>query len=235
MTATKAPGPSRRHSAVADWPEEQSLRAHLQVFSRQHSARLIFAFFAVALVVRVAMGGWTWRDLIPPLVILAAEPLTEWVTHVFLLHFRPRTVAGRRIDPLAARKHRAHHADPRDMQLVFVPHQVVRVALPVGAVLAVLLTSSIRLAFTAMVAAYGMFLLYEWTHFLIHSKYRPRRWYFRSIWRAHRNHHFRNEKYWFGVTVNLGDVLLRTFPAKEDVPVSDTARTLGVEEEPTAA
>jgi len=78
------------------------------------------------------------------------------------------------------------------------------------------------------VVALGMLLTYEWTHPLIHSAYRPRHRYFRSIERAHRLHHFRNEHYWFGVTVNAADHLLGTFPAREDVPLSPTARDLGV-------
>jgi hypothetical protein len=43
-------------------------------------------------------------------------------------------------------------------------------------------------------------------------------------------HHYRNEKYWFGVTIHLADHVLRTFPHKEEVPVSATAFTLGVTE-----
>jgi sterol desaturase/sphingolipid hydroxylase (fatty acid hydroxylase superfamily) len=50
------------------------------------------------------------------------------------------------------------------------------------------------------------------------------------VWRAHRNHHYRNEHYWFGVTVHLADHLLGTFPEKTAVDASPTARTLGVDE-----
>jgi sterol desaturase/sphingolipid hydroxylase (fatty acid hydroxylase superfamily) len=49
------------------------------------------------------------------------------------------------------------------------------------------------------------------------------------MWRAHRLHHFRNEHYWFGVTMHLGDRVLRTYPAKDAVPPSATARTLGMD------
>ena len=81
---------------------------------------------------------------------------------------------------------------------------------------------------TGLVSGYGMLLTYEWTHHLIHSSYRPKGRYYRSIWRSHRLHHYRNEQYWFGVTVNLADHVLRTFPARDEVPASPTARTLGV-------
>jgi sterol desaturase/sphingolipid hydroxylase (fatty acid hydroxylase superfamily) len=52
---------------------------------------------------------------------------------------------------------------------------------------------------------------------------------YRGIWRAHRLHHYRNEQYWFGVTMHLADHVLRTYPEKDAVPASATARTLGVD------
>ena len=72
---------------------------------------------------------------------------------------------------------------------------------------------------------------YEWTHFLIHSQHVPRSPIFRAIWRNHILHHYKNEQYWFGVTNPLADYALRTNPAKEAVPSSPTARTLGVDDE----
>lgn len=195
------------------------LRDELRVWAGHRSPRLIVAAFAVALAARVAVGRWSWRDLVVAGVILAAEPFTEWLVHVFVLHARR--------DTLLAREHRRHHADPRDRELVFVPFRTLVVGLPLAAALALLLAPHDELALTGLVTGYGMLGLYEWTHHLIHSAYRPRHRYYRSIWRAHRNHHFRNERYWFGVTVNLADRVLGTMPAKDAVPLSPTARTLG--------
>ena len=68
---------------------------------------------------------------------------------------------------------------------------------------------------------------YEWTHLLIHSAYRPRTSYYRRLARNHRLHHHRNERYWFGVTTNLGDRVFGTLPPTADaVPPSDSTRTL---------
>jgi sterol desaturase/sphingolipid hydroxylase (fatty acid hydroxylase superfamily) len=80
-----------------------------------------------------------------------------------------------------------------------------------------------------VVTSIVMLFVYEWTHFLIHSTYRPHTALYRGVWRAHRLHHFRNERYWFGVTTHLGDRVLQTYPAKDAVPLSTTARTLGVD------
>ena len=209
--------------------EAVSLGQAFADFCRYPSPRLLLPVTAGALAARLVLGRWRQRDLAIAATILGAEPFTEWLIHVFVLHFRPRTVGGRHIDPLMARKHRAHHRDPRDGDLVFVPMPVLRVALPVAAVGFGLGVRRLRPALTGIATAYGMLTTYEWTHFLIHSPYRPRHRPYRAIWRAHRLHHFRNEHYWFGVTAHLADRVLRTYPGREDVPLSPTARTLGVD------
>lgn len=69
-------------------------------------------------------------------------------------------------------------------------------------------------------------LAYDWTHFLIHTRVPPRTAYYRRIWRGHRLHHYRNERYWLGVTSPLGDLALRTNPPRDAVELSPTARGL---------
>jgi hypothetical protein len=39
-------------------------------------------------------------------------------------------------------------------------------------------------------------------------------------------HHFKNERYWFGVTSIVGDRVIGTLPDQREVPRSPTARTL---------
>jgi sterol desaturase/sphingolipid hydroxylase (fatty acid hydroxylase superfamily) len=69
-------------------------------------------------------------------------------------------------------------------------------------------------------------LAYEWLHFLIHSRHRPRSAWFHKRWRAHRWHHYRNEGYGLGVLGTLPDRVLRTAPEQGEVPLSATARGL---------
>jgi hypothetical protein len=198
-------------------------------FLRYRSPQVLLPATAAALTARIGLGRWRRRDLAIAASVLAAEPFTEWIIHVAILHLRPRNIRGRMIDPLLAREHRAHHADPKDQQLVFVPMPVVRGVLPALAIAWLAATRRVRPALTGVATSYAMLTAYEWTHFLIHSTYRPRHRVYRAMWRAHRWHHYRNENYWFGVTTHLGDRVLGTFPARDDVPVSPTARTLGTE------
>lgn len=198
------------------------------LFARTFSARVLGPLTVAAVVARIALAGWSWWDLVVAGVILGVQPFTEWIIHVTFLHWKPRTVGGITLDPLGARRHRQHHRDPKAVGLVLVPRQILVPTTLLAIPIYLLALPSIGLGMTAVVTSYLMYLLYEWTHFLIHSSYRPKGWYYRYIWRAHRLHHFRNEKYWFGVTVHLADHVLRTFPGKDDVAVSPTAATLGV-------
>jgi len=194
------------------------------------SAWILFPAVTAAWVARLAAGRWTWPDLLVPAVVLALEPFTEWNIHVFLLHWRPRRVLGHTVDPYVAKKHRAHHRDPKDLPLVFIPLRILIVDLAISAPLFWLIMPTVQLALMTIASTWSMLLLYEWTHYLIHTNYRPRTRAYRYVWRAHRLHHYRNERYWFGVTVHLADHVLGTFPDKDRVPVSETARTLGVRE-----
>jgi hypothetical protein len=206
-----------------------TLRGAARVFLGTFSARLLIPVVTITVVIRVALGGWRWWDLGIAAIILAAQPFTEWIIHVTVLHMKPRTIGRLTIDPLGARRHRQHHADPKILGLVLVPRPIMVATCLTNVLVFWLITPTWRLALTGIATANAMYLTYEWVHFLIHSSYKPKNWYYRYIYRAHRLHHYRNEKYWFGVTVHVADHVLRTFPGKDDVPVSATAFTLGVE------
>jgi hypothetical protein len=204
-----------------------SLGELVRWFYRQPSPIFITAGFLGMAAWRLSIGRWGWWDLFIPLLVLAFEPFTEWLIHVFLLHFKPKRIAGRRIDPAISRKHRAHHADPKNLKILFVPWEALVFGTPIYFLIAVL-AMGLRHAVMLETAGLLMLLTYEWTHYLIHAPYRPKTQFFRKRSRNHRLHHFKNERYWFGVTMTLGDKVLRTYPDERDVDPSPTARTLGV-------
>jgi hypothetical protein len=204
------------------------LRASLREFTTFRSARWLAAMVAGSAGVRLLLGGLGVRDLVVAAALVGVQPFTEWLIHVFILHWRPREIFGRVRDPWVARSHRRHHQAPKDPRFIFIAMPAIKGYAVLDVVLLVLawrLSASIA---TAVAVANSLALLYEWTHWLIHTDYQPRSRLYRGLWRAHRLHHFRNENYWYGVTGHLGDRVLRTYPAKEDVPLSPTATTLGV-------
>ncbi len=204
-----------------------TLRDEFRFFSFSVTPRIIAPILLVAAGVRLFLGGWSWWDLVVVAGLIAAEPFVEWLIHVFILHWKPKRFLGRRLDPLVARKHRAHHSDPRKTEWIFVPLPVLAKAMPLTGLAYLLVFPTLRLGMTAITAATAILLTYEWTHYLIHSRYKPRTRLYRYIWKAHRLHHFKNENYWFGVTNPLGDHVLGTFPEKEEVETSTTCKHLG--------
>jgi hypothetical protein len=209
-----------------------TLGATFAAFWRHPSPWMISAFVVGTLTGRLVVGDWALSDAWAPLVFLALFPFIEWTIHVFVLHWRPRRIAGLYVDTLLARDHRRHHADPRDVPLVFVPWRalvwvilVVGGALPLG--IGLLAGASLGATLTFMLVEAVALGLYEWTHYLIHSDYRPRTRAYKAIWRNHRLHHYKNEHYWFSITTSgTSDRLLGTYPDAATVPTSPTAKNL---------
>jgi hypothetical protein len=204
-----------------------TLGAVRREFWRHPSPWMISAFLLGSVVARAVLGGGSWWELLIPAGLVAAFPGIEWMIHVGILHWRPRRVGPVEIDSLLARKHREHHADPRDLPLVFIPWQVLAWLLPAYVVVALLAVPSQPAAWSLLVSVYALMAGYEWTHYLIHSDYRPHTRAYRVVWRNHRLHHYKNEHYWFTVTTSgTADRLFGTYPDPEAVPTSGTAKNL---------
>ncbi len=209
-----------------------------RAFAHMRTPPLLGAALLTAVVLRLLLGHYDWRDAVVVAGAVAAMPLVEWVIHVYLLHARPIRFRGRRHDLIAAREHRAHHMAPAELDGVLIPTYALLIFLPQIALTVWALSFPIHIvlggdrlahAATGLLISYALLAGYEWCHFLIHTPYRPRGRYYRSIRRGHRLHHYKNEHYWFGVTSTLGDHVLGTAPDQTEVEKSPTARTLGVE------
>jgi hypothetical protein len=209
-----------------------------RVFARQPSPPYLFGAVTLALASRVVQGDFSWRDLVMVAGLVAVTPFVEWAIHVYLLHARPLTLLGRKIELLSAREHRAHHEAPAVLEGVLIPVYAVLVFLVMIAVVNWALSFPIHLvlggprlayATTGILTSFAILATYEWTHFLIHTPHRARRRYYKAIWRNHRLHHYKNERYWFGVTSTVGDRVIGTSPDQQAVPRSATARSLHAE------
>jgi hypothetical protein len=220
------------HAApVARPTKAESLGAAARIYVSHGSAQVLVAQAVVAAGVRATQGMPTPRDALIVGAVAIVWPLQEWFAHKFVLHARPRRIAGRKVDPYVARYHRRHHRDPWDLQYTFLPVWLPLVMIPVNVAAWFALTPTTKAAWTG-IAAYGTAAaLYEWTHFLTHVSYKPRRWWYRTLQRRHRLHHFKNEYLWLGFTVPFVDDLFRTAPDPSTVEVSPTVRTLGVRDE----
>jgi hypothetical protein len=216
--------------------EVKTLAQARREFARKRSPWIIGTGIVALLALRIAIGDVTWRDAVAVGAMLAIYPFGEWAIHVYLLHMRPFRFRGRLIDPPAARSHREHHQTPNDLGLILLEPkelaQLLLLTVPAEVALGGLLVGWLAgpvpfgALLSAALAAYAAILVYEWSHFLIHTAHRPRSRYYWAIWRNHRLHHFKNERYWHGITNNVSDRVLGTNPDQASVPRSRTARTL---------
>jgi hypothetical protein len=199
----------------------------IREFWRYPSPWVIGTALVAAMAARIAVGDWQLSDAMLPFIVLALFPFLEWIIHVTVLHWRPRRVVGVNIDSQLARKHREHHVDPRDVPLIFIPFASLLGALALVVSVAVFAFPRTGLGLSFLVVMLTLGICYEWTHYLIHSDYKPKTALYKAVWRNHRLHHFKNEHYWFSVTTTgTSDRVLGTYPDPATVPSSPTAKNL---------
>lgn len=215
-------------AALKHAPPTGTLAQAAALFFRAASPRLLTSLAGVAWAARLAVPGWGEADAVVAAGILAWWPFQEWLIHVGLLHWRPRRMLGVWVDPFVARKHRAHHQDPWNLEILFIPLRSTLASVPVLAALFGL-TLPLPTALTALAVYLSLSVHYEWIHFLVHTRYVPRGGWYRRLWRSHRLHHCKNEHYWYGVGMLTADRVLGTSPVPASVPTSETVRTLGLE------
>ena len=119
MTITEA-RPARGGEAQQDEYTAAGLTLGVaaKIFFRTFNARLLALAFVAAVVARVLLGGWRWWDLGIAGIVLGFQPFNEWLIHVFILHAKPKQIGPVKVDGLLARKHREHHASPKDRKRV---------------------------------------------------------------------------------------------------------------------
>src|SRR5688572_12555300 len=79
------------------------------LFLRETPPKVLLVNAALCLAARLALGNFSWLDLIFAGVLFAAQPFVEWLIHVFVLHAKPMRLFGIEIDMHAAKAHRRHH------------------------------------------------------------------------------------------------------------------------------
>lgn len=238
MTALAAPAASKTDKRRAKptqvaLPSKPATRAisygeAWRVFLTKPNAWLLITLFSVTTGLRLWLGGFSFWDPLILAAVIAYQPFQEWLIHVYILHFRPRKWGRFTIDFALAKRHRHHHMDPWDSDAVFTPHGTLWFAAVVHLIFWVSVMPNLGLAMMVLSAISGVGLYYEFHHYVFHTTYKPKTSFYKRMTRLHNLHHFKNEHYWFGVTMSHGDVVLGTLPkSPKDVPTSPTARDIG--------
>lgn len=215
-------------------PSTRTLTQVVLLFFRFLSPCLIAALALGSLAARVWVGGWQSWEAVILVGVALYWPFQEWAAHRWVLHLKPFRVLGLKIDPYFARRHRRHHNNPAHFPDVFLPPGVVLSSYVVFCALGWLTLGSAGPLLTLMASVSFAALLYEWTHYIAHTDYKPRSAYWRRVIRSHRAHHYRSEHHWYGFTVPHIDDWFGTGGDTRHVDASETVRTLGCEPEAPA-
>lgn len=226
LNTPDAAQPAAPKTTKKEREQAPSLGQSVRFFFSKPGPKIVAAAWLTTLIARVFVGQWSPWELAILGGVLAFWPFQEWLIHVFILHFKPRRLGSLHIDPFVANKHRRHHADPWDIDLSFTPLRGVFLVIALNAALWFGLMPSANLALAGMLTYLSFGLLYEWTHFLVHTRYRPKSRLYKHIWKHHRLHHCKNENYWYGVSMTLGDYVLRTAPDQREVETSPTCKSV---------
>lgn len=198
----------------------------LKIFFTHPSPLILGVLVALFTTLRVQAGNWTWADAIAPAIIFLFWPVMEWLIHVYMLHYKPVTLFGRKIDFLLPQTHREHHKTPWDIKRIFIPLHVFPLVAPLLIGGAWLIFPTLELMYGALAFYFLLALNYEFCHYLAHIRWCPPVEYYRRRVRLHRFHHFKNENLWWGVSMGMGDVLFRTAPIPEETERSDSVRDI---------
>ena len=122
-----------------------------------------------------SVGGGSWWELLIPAALIALFPVIEWVIHVAILHWRPRTLGP--VDHRLAAGPQPPRAPRRPARPAAGLHPLAGAGLAAAGVrrgrLLAMPTASAR-ADRCWCRSTALMFGYEWTHYLVHSDYRPR-------------------------------------------------------------
>jgi hypothetical protein len=210
-------------------PEAKTISGAIGLFYKFPTPKILSLKILVFALLRTQLGAITAWDLVIAIGVVLWWPFQEWFLHKTVLHLKPRMIFGRHFDPMFSKRHRYHHRFPWILETTFLPTKFVLTLVPLHIAAWCFAMPDLSLACTGIAFYTLVTLVYEWTHFLTHSPYRPRSQYVKTIYKNHALHHFKNEHYWFSFTVPWIDTAMGTSP-EAGVEQSETCRTLGVED-----
>jgi len=167
------------------------------------------------IVVLTLLLSLLFQRIMMPTPIQSSDYLTASLSILFWC-FQEHFIHGRllhsKFNWIGKDIHHTHHEEP------YFHISIDPVELLVGWMLAAYLLFRTFLPSTAMAtsatigyATAGMW--YEWTHYLVHTKVRPKSKFATRVRDGHMKHHLVNEEYWLGFTVPFVDDLLGTNPS----------------------
>ncbi|MBM6617028.1 sterol desaturase family protein [Bacillus suaedaesalsae] len=178
--------------------------------------------FLALLSVTPQLGRWEiWLSFVVGIILYI---ISEYMTHRFFFHMK--APKNKSFLKFMKRIHYDHHEEPNDLKLLFLPIWYSLPQLVIVVLAVTLLTGDVFIALAVFAGTASTILYYEWTHYVAHRPYQPKTRWGKYMKKLHILHHFKNEKYWYGVTNPSMDYLFGTMKDGKDVSKSETAKKL---------
>lgn len=181
-----------------DFDVPTSLAEAQRVFVSHPSIRIILAGLGLLIGARLGLGVWSLSEAVAVPLVAVGWVLQEWAIHKFLLH----GLSGWYGYDI----HVGHHALPFYHVSIDPPSVVVAWGAVANALALCLLPRP--LALTSLIVYWLMGLLYEWAHFVVHTRVHFTSGLGKAIKAHHTRHHLKDDRYWFAFTVpHIDDVM----------------------------
>jgi 4-hydroxysphinganine ceramide fatty acyl 2-hydroxylase len=189
----------------------------------RHGSNAVLALAILAGIVIFVFGivPFSW---LASLIGAAVFFSSEYTTHRFLFHAQPSKMPW--LLKLQHRLHYDHHIDPPKLELLFLPLWFVIPTALLYYGIYVAITRSPALALSLTFGSICALLYYEWVHYVAHVPFDPVTAFGRYVKKYHLWHHFKNERYWYGVTNPSMDFVGATYRDVDAVERSTTVREI---------
>ncbi|HTZ55747.1 MAG TPA: sterol desaturase family protein [Candidatus Acidoferrum sp.] len=189
----------------------------------RHGSNAVLALAVLACIVIFALGIFPFSFLAAS-IGAAVFFGSEYTTHRFLFHAQPSKMPW--LLKLQHRLHYDHHIDPPKLELLFLPLWFVIPTTVLYYGVYVAITRDPVLALSLTFGSVCALLYYEWVHYVAHVPFNPITPLGRYVKKYHLWHHFKNERYWYGVTNPSMDFVGVTYRDVEAVERSTTVREI---------
>ncbi|MES9691843.1 fatty acid hydroxylase [Bacillus toyonensis] len=192
-------------------------------FFLQHDIVIMYSILFIFIII-LKMQFFTWIGMLACLLGIVFYTLNEYMTHRFLFHLKPPKNVF--LLKMLRRLHYDHHVYPDDLKLLFLPVWFSVPSFTIYLLISYGITKSVTVTLSFGIGMIIMLLVYEWKHYIAHKPIRPVTKFGRWLKKQHILHHYKNEKFWFGVSNPVFDFIFGTLKDGKDVELSETARNL---------
>jgi len=134
----------------------------------------------------------------------------------FQEHFMHQKLLHSKWDWMGKSIHESHHSKPY-FHISIDPPSLILTWFTVVLTTLLLVCPTISIALSSMIGYSLSGLFYEWTHYIVHTRVKPKHPFFRRLRDHHMRHHLVDNHYWYAFTLPQIDNIFGTNPNVKDV------------------